>query len=147
VELLDGTQIRANHGVVSTIDTHQTFLKLVGENNLDKEFVEKIKLWQWEKWSLFDVHLALAEPPQFKAAASDPQINKAFIYLIGYENLASLKKHWDEMKQGKIPDDAGYNASFPSVHDPYQAPRGDAPASSRRWPHINSTGTRIIGCA
>ena len=28
------------------------------------------------------------------------------------------------MQQGKIPADAGFNASFPSVHDPYQAPPG-----------------------
>jgi phytoene dehydrogenase-like protein len=124
VELEDGTQYLADKAVISTIDTHQTFLKFIGEDKLDKEFVDMIKIWQWEKWSLFDVHLALAEPPQFKAAASDPQINKAFIYVLGYENLANLKRHWDEMQQGKIPDDAGYNASFPSVHDPYQAPPG-----------------------
>ena len=124
VELEDGTQYLADKAVISTIDPHQTFLKYVGEKNLDSELVEMIKVWQYDKWSLFDVHLALAEPPQFKAAASDPQINKAFIYLIGCENLASLKRHWDEMKQGKIPDDAGFNASFPSVHDPYQAPPG-----------------------
>jgi phytoene dehydrogenase-like protein len=108
VELEDGTQYLADKAVT----------------NMDSELVEMIKSWQWEKWSLFDVHLALAEPPQFKAAASDPQINNSFIYLIGYENLAGLKRHWDEMKEGKMPDDAGFNASFPSVHDPYQAPPG-----------------------
>ena len=124
VELEDGTQYLADKAVISTIDPHQTFLKYVGEKNLDSELVEMVKIWQWDKWSLFDVHLALAEPPQFKAAASDPQINKAFIYVLGYENLSNLKRHWDEMQQGKIPDDAGYNASFPSVHDPYQAPPG-----------------------
>jgi phytoene dehydrogenase-like protein len=124
VELEDGTKYLAEKAVISTIDPHQTFLKYVGESNLDKELVDMIKIWQWEKWSLFDVHLALAEPPQFKAAASDPQIDKAFIYLLGYENLSGLKRHWDEMKQGKMADDAGFNASFPSAHDPYQAPPG-----------------------
>ena len=124
VELEDGTKYLAEKAVISTIDPHQTFLKYVGESNLNKELVDMIKIWQWEKWSLFDVHLALAEPPQFKAAASDPQIDKAFIYLLGYENLGGLKRHWDEMKQGKMADDAGFNASFPSAHDPYQAPPG-----------------------
>jgi phytoene dehydrogenase-like protein len=124
VELEDGTQYLADKAVISTIDTHQTFLKYVGEDKLDGEFLDMLRIWQWEKWSLFDVHLALAEPPQFKAAASDPEINKAFIYIIGYENLAGLKCHWDEMSQGRMPDDAGFNASFPSVHDPYQAPPG-----------------------
>jgi len=124
VELEDGTQYLADKAVISTIDPHQTFLKYVGEKNLDPELADMVKIWQYDKWSLFDVHLALSEPPQFAAAASDPQINQAFIYLLGYDNLGSLKKHWDAMKEGKMPDDAGYNACFPSVHDPYQAPPG-----------------------
>ena len=126
VELEDGTEIRADKAVVSTIDTHQTFLKLVGENNLDNDFVEKIKIWQWEKWSLFTVHLALEEAPDFKVAASDPEINKAFVYLLGYETSEELKKHWEAMRRGELLENAGFNCCFPSVHDPYQAPPGKA---------------------
>jgi phytoene dehydrogenase-like protein len=124
VELEDGTQYMADKAVVSTIDIHQTFLKYVGEDKLEKEFVDMVNSWQWEKWSLFDVHLAMAEPPNFKAAASDPQINKAFIYLLGYESLADLKNHWEAMRTGQMTASPGYNACFPSVHDPYQAPPG-----------------------
>jgi len=126
VELEDGTEIRANKAVVSTIDTHQTFLKYVGEDKLDKDFVDMIKIWQWEKWSLFDVHLALEEAPNFTAAASDPEINQAFIYLLGYETPEELKNHWKSMSNGELPDSAGFNCCFPSVHDPYQAPPGRA---------------------
>jgi len=113
VELEDGTQYLADKAVISTIDPHQTFLKYVGEDKLDGELAEMVKMWQWEKWSLFDVHLALSEPPHFKAADADPEIDKSFIYLLGYENLAGLKRHWDMMSQGQMADDAGYNASFP----------------------------------
>ena len=124
VELEDGTQYMADKAVISTIDIHQTFLKYVGEKNLDKDFVEMVKIWQWEKWSLFDVHLALAEPPRFKAAESEPQINKAFIYLLGYESSSDLINHWEAMRTGQLPASPGFNACFPSVHDPYQAPPG-----------------------
>jgi phytoene dehydrogenase-like protein len=124
VELEDGTQYMAEKAVISTIDIHQTFLKYVGEKNLDKDFVEMIKIWQWEKWSLFDVHLAMAQPPNFKAAASNPEINKAFIYLLGYENSGDLINHWETMRTGGMPASPGFNACFPSVHDPYQAPPG-----------------------
>jgi phytoene dehydrogenase-like protein len=124
VELEDGTQYLADKAVISTIDIHQTFLKYVGEKNLDKDFVEMIKIWQWEKWSLFDVHLAMAQPPNFKAAASNPEINKAFIYLLGYENSGDLINHWETMRTGGMPASPGFNACFPSVHDPYQAPPG-----------------------
>jgi len=126
VELEDGTQYMAEKAVVSTIDTHQTFLKYVGENNLSKDFVDMINSWQWEKWSLCDLHLALEEPPNFKAAESNPDINKAFVYVLGYESSDELRNQWDAMLTGEVPAKAGYIASFPSVHDPYQAPPGRA---------------------
>ena len=124
VELEDGTQIMANKAVVSTIDLHQTFLKLVGEENLESDFLAMVNSWQWEKWSLCDLHLALEEPPRFKAAESNPDVDKAFMYVLGYENSDELRREWDMMEKGELPDKAGYIASFPSVHDPYQAPPG-----------------------
>jgi phytoene dehydrogenase-like protein len=126
VELQDGTQFIADKAVVSTIDTHQTFLTYVGEDQLDQEFVDMIKIWQWEKWSLCVLHLAMAEPPSFKAAASQPDLNQAFIYVLGYESLADLKGHWDAMAAGEMPVSAGFNCCFPSIHDPFQAPPGRA---------------------
>ena len=126
VELEDGTKFMANKAVVSTIDIHQTFLKYVGEDKLHKDFVDMVKIWQWEKWSLCDLHLALEEPPRFKAAEHNPDINKAFIYVLGYDNSDELRHEWDLMAKGELPKTAGYIASFPSVHDPYQAPPGKA---------------------
>ena len=126
VELEDGTRFLANKAVVSTIDTHQTFLKYVGEEHLEKDFVEMIRIWQWEKWSLCVLHLALAEPPRFSAAQSHPDLDAAFMHVIGYESLAGLKAHWDAMAEGRMPENAGYNCCFPSVHDSFQAPPGRA---------------------
>jgi phytoene dehydrogenase-like protein len=126
VELEDGTKYVSDKAVVSTIDIHQTFLKLVGEGNLGPEFVEKIKMWHWEHWSLCHLHLALEEPPHFAAAANNPDINNAFIYVLGFENSDALKRHWDAMPNGELSDTAGFNCCFPSVHDPYQAPPGRA---------------------
>ena len=126
VELDDGTQIMATKAVVSTIDLHQTFLKYVGEDNLDSDFVAMVNAWQWEKWSLCDLHLALEEPPRFKAAESNPDVDKAFMYVLGYESSDELRHEWDLMNTGELPERAGYIASFPSVHDPYQAPPGRA---------------------
>ncbi|MFC1999837.1 phytoene desaturase family protein [Chloroflexota bacterium] len=124
VELEGGDIIEAGRAVVSSIDPHQTFLQLVGESNLDSEFVEKIKLWQWDKWSLLTAHLALEKPPNFAAAASNPEINNAFIYLLGYETPDELIAHWQEIEKGEISARAGFNCSFPSIHDPQQAPPG-----------------------
>ena len=124
VELENGDVIQAERAVVSSIDPHQTFLQLVGASNLDREFVEKIKLWQWDRWSLLTVHLALEEPPDFKAAASDPEINNAFIYVLGYETPDDLIAQWEDIGKGELSTRAGFNCCFPSVHDPHQAPPG-----------------------
>ena len=125
VELIDGTKYMANKAVVSTIDTHQTFLQLVGEDNLDPILVEKIKAWEWEHWSLCHLHLAMEEPPQFAAAANNPDLNNAFVYVLGFENSEDLKKHWDAMiNNNAMVEPEGFNCCFPSVHDPYQAPPG-----------------------
>ena len=126
VELVDGTRIMARKAVVSTIDIDQTFLQYVGEDNLEQEFTDMIHSWQWEYWSLCVLNLALAEPPAFKAAESDPEINKSFLYVLGHESMADLKGHWEAMRKGELPENAGYNCCFPSVHDPFQAPPGRA---------------------
>jgi len=126
VELEDGTTYMAKKAVVSTIDPQQTFLKYVGEDNLETDFIDMIKNYHWEKWSLCNIHLAMAEPPVFKAAESNPDINQAFIYLLGYESLEDLLGHLDAVREGELPETAGFNCSFPSVHDPYQAPEGKA---------------------
>jgi len=126
VELTDGTHIMADKAVVSTIDIQKTFLDYVGEDNLDPDFAGMIRMWEWEEWSLCNVHLALAEPPHFKAAATQPELDRAFIYILGYECLDDLRNHWISMRSGQLPEHAGCNACFPSVHDPFQAPAGRA---------------------
>ncbi len=123
VELEDGRIIEANKFVCSSIDPYQTFVKLVGEQNLSSDFVTRVKDWTWEWDSLFDVHLALDAAPQFTAAASTPDIGQAFIYLLGYESEQDLVNHWMAIKRGELVD-GGFNCCFPSVHDSTQAPPG-----------------------
>ncbi len=65
IELGDGLTIEAEKAIISTLDPHQTFLKLVGEDRLDKDFIESLKAWKWEHWSFFSTHLALNEAPNF----------------------------------------------------------------------------------
>ena len=123
VEMDDGTVYEAEKAVVSSIDPHQTFLKLIDRNELNKEFVEMIEGWMWEKWSLLTVHLAIEGRPSFTAAASDPEINNAFVYVLGYETVDDLISHWKAIDRGDLMEGAGFNCCFPSLHDPIQAPQ------------------------
>jgi phytoene dehydrogenase-like protein len=122
VELENGTIYRAGY-VASTLDPWQTFIKYVGEENLEKDFSRRTKDYKWEQWSLFGVHMALEKRPQFKAAEKNPDLNNAFICLVGAETEEELIAHWNATKQGKLTG-GSFNCSFPSIHDPSQAPPG-----------------------
>ncbi len=124
VEMEEGIVYEAAKAVISSIDPVQTFLELIEEGTLDDEFVEKVKGWEWETYSLLGIHSALEEPPQFSAATSNPEINQAFIYILGYERLEGLIDYLDAIYQGELPKSIGFNCCFPSNHDPGLAPEG-----------------------
>ena len=58
VELADGTQIRSRF-VASTVDVPQTFVTMVGEEQLPEAYREKVRAFKQTSWSLFGLHLAL----------------------------------------------------------------------------------------
>lgn len=124
VELENGTIYEAEKGVISSIDPHQTFLKLVGEKNISKDLAQALKQWKWEKWSLFSVHLALEKAPNFTAAAADPEINKSLMYVMGYETPQDLFDQWQAIGKGELGAKCGFNCCFATIHDPSQAPPG-----------------------
>jgi phytoene dehydrogenase-like protein len=123
VELEDGTVIEADKFIASSLDPEQTFLKLVGEEHIDKELALATKGWQWEEESLCVQHMALEAPPQFTAASSDPMFNEAFIYVVGFETDEDFIRHWQAIKRGELVQ-SGFNCCFPSVLDPLEAPSG-----------------------
>ncbi|MDO9535824.1 MAG: NAD(P)/FAD-dependent oxidoreductase [Bacillota bacterium] len=122
VELENGTIYNANY-VASTLNPYQTFFDYVGKENLEKDFITRINDYKWEDMSLFGVHMALEKRPHFKAADQNPDLDNAFIYLIGAETDEELIAHWDQVRAGKLTSGA-FNCTFPSVNDPSQAPPG-----------------------
>ena len=124
VERADGTIFKADKAVLSTLNPHQTFFTLIGEEDLEKEFQDQIRGWQWEKYSLMGIHLALEEAPDFTGATANPEVNKAFIYILGYESSEELISDYDAVFRGELSDKVSFNCCFPSIHDPKQAPPG-----------------------
>ncbi len=128
VLLEDGREYLASKAVVSTIDPHQTFLTYVGREHLEQEFVAMVENYMWEKWSLNNLHLALDEVPHFKAADEQPDVDQALFYILGFETVRELTDYYDAITAGRLPEPFGLTCTFPSVHDPYQAPPGKATA-------------------
>ena len=123
VELGDGTVIKANKFVCSSLNPHQTFLELVGEEHLDSDFVTRVEEWNYSDWSFFTLHLALFKAPGFRIAESDPSLNNSLIYVLGYESEEDLVNHFKAINRGELVG-GGFNSCFPSIHDPMRAPSG-----------------------
>lgn len=123
VELATGERVLAAKAVVSAVDLPQTFLELVPSASLDTAFVQRVKGYKLDEFSLFGVHLALREAPRYRAAAFDPDLNRAFKVGIGFDGLSDFRAMWGAIREGDAPPPRLY-ACAPSLHDPSQAPAG-----------------------
>ncbi len=59
VVMADGRTVHARHAVVSSLDPRTTFMNLLGEGNLDRNFAEAVGEWKYDKWSLFTAFFVL----------------------------------------------------------------------------------------
>lgn len=126
VRTYDGTEFRASKAVVSTVDLKQTFLEFVDKSDLDTEFIGKVEDAEANKhkfWSLFTVHLAMTEPPQYAAAEFDPDVDKAWVVNLGYDSLDALNEDWNLIRNNKAPYPRP-NAAVNTLYDPLDAPDG-----------------------
>ncbi len=126
VVLDDGRSFRAEKAVVSAIDPHQTFLELVGEDQLESSFADKVKSYKYgvNTGVPFSAHAALNEPLRHISAKHDPDIDMALNYCIGYECVEDFDAHDREIFEGIPPTKPGMQCAHPTLHDPTQAPHG-----------------------
>jgi phytoene dehydrogenase-like protein len=124
IALADGRTVRARQFVASTIDVHQTFEDLIGRAQLPAAFGKKLDDFQYTKWALFGLHLALNESPRFAAETFDPNINRALKWSIGAETMEDLFAAHQHVMAGKMPDIVQFGSGPLSLLDPTQAPPG-----------------------
>ncbi len=123
VVLDNGDEIRSRL-VVSALDPHRTFLRLVGEEHLDPDFTTQIKRFKL-RGSSGKVNLAVDRLPEFTCR---PSINGTADHLRGDIAIAPsieyLEKAYDEAKYGDFSRRPYLNVVIPSVLDPSVAPPG-----------------------
>jgi len=145
VELDNGDKYYGR-AVITTTDPQTTFLKMVGEDicaKASRGLVPQVKSWEWESVSLFNVNYALNEPPRYKAAEFDPDVNKSLIKIMGVETVADLLRHIKAVQGGKF-EVMGSACTLTDL-DPIQAPWDVHPGSAvARWeslaPYENQEG-------
>ena len=116
VELEDGQIISADT-VVSGADPKQTFINLVGVENLQIEFTNRINRLRCDGY-VAKLHLALDSLPQFNGV-ENPQGR-----LIIAPSMDAIEFAFDPVKYGECSDSPVMELVLPSLSDPSAAPEG-----------------------
>ncbi len=124
IELKDGTRAEATMAVVTNLEPKKSFLGLVGEEFLPASFATRVKNYHSNGRSLFVLHLALSEPPRYRAAADNPPVNLAFSQEMFGGSVAEQVRAYQEIAMGRPPRNEMLQITLPTLFDPSQAPAG-----------------------
>ena len=130
VRLRDGREWKAGIAVVSNSDPYATFIEMVGEENLPRTFIERVKNIDLDEFSYFQIHLALKAPVRYALhEARDPSAGHAMNVNMGPEKPEDLETMWKEIRANEFPEHACLHAICPTAFDPLQAPKAKHAAS------------------
>ena len=122
IELDNGEVISARRFIVSSLNPHQTFLALLDDSHLPNSIRARVEGFQYNLIApLFSLNLNLKEPPHYKVAANHPEIDHAFMVLMGLDDIdqyADIVRHHE---RGTIPPTVMWGAC-PTLFDSSQAP-------------------------
>jgi phytoene dehydrogenase-like protein len=124
IELTDGRQIEAKI-VVSNLDVEQTCVDLLGPGKATPEIREFLDNWRFgPEHCLGTPSFALHEPPDYKSARHDPDINRCFYTIVGYENAEQVSEYILQAMGGRPPERPAAGIWVNTLWDPSQAPPG-----------------------
>ena len=124
VELMDGDRIAAAKALVTNVEPKKSFLSMVGEEFLPQSFATRVRNYHSRGRSLFVLHLALSEPPQYRAGAHNPPVNVAFSQEMFGGSVHDQVRAYQEIALGSAPRKEMLQITLPTLFDPSQAPAG-----------------------
>ena len=120
VVLENGDELTART-VISNLDPNRTYLKMVGETNLDPALVKEIKRFKL-RGSSGKVNLALDSVPEFSCRPGDGEHIRGDIAIAPGTDY--LERAYDQAKYGEFSTRPYINAVIPTLTDPTLAPPG-----------------------
>jgi len=123
IELHQGDRIMAKAFVASGLNPQQTFLQLLNADATTRQVRAQAEGYQYNLLCpLFALNLALHEPPRYKAAEKRPELNRAFMVILGLERFAQFHEILGAHEEGEIPSPTIMCGACPTLFDPDQAP-------------------------
>ena len=110
--------------IVSSLNPQQTYLDLLDESLVPREIRDRAKAFQYNLLApLFALNLALHEPPRYAASAKHPELDKAFMVIMGLDHVDQFSDIVGHHEAGTVPPTVMWGAC-PTLFDPSQAPPG-----------------------
>jgi phytoene dehydrogenase-like protein len=125
VRLRDGTEVEARKLVASNVNIRHTFQDLVGEEHLSDIYRKRVRNFRFGPTHvLATTSFALHEAPDYKSARWDPDINKCFYTIVGFETDQQVSDYIYQAYGGRLPERPGAGTWVNSLWDSTQAPTG-----------------------
>ncbi len=136
IRLTDGSVIKANKIVVSTLNPEQLCFDLIGRENLDDKLARRIEILEKSFGCLMWYTFAIHEAPRYEAAAFNPDINDTFwLGLAEDPDIEHIARESYYARLGEFPpsvDDYCPTVWCHSLADPSYAPPGKHVANNEQ---------------
>ncbi|MBI3626161.1 MAG: NAD(P)/FAD-dependent oxidoreductase [Candidatus Rokubacteria bacterium] len=125
IELADGRRIKARAFVASSLNPHQTLQELVGMDKLNPMARVGLRAYLYQiVGPLFGVHLSLNEPPRYAARGTHPDVDQAFLTILGLDSPDQIYGLHAQFGRGELASRKILWGATPTAFDPSQAPPG-----------------------
>jgi phytoene dehydrogenase-like protein len=128
VRTSDGTEYMGKDAVVGSIHPHVLGRMVPG---LDPGVVGRAARTDLSANSCLTIHAALNEPLRFKAG---PHVNQAYFTELMPSNIDTLRRFFDSLRYGRIPDTSLIGLVSPSAFDSTRCPPGKA--TFHAWDYV-----------
>ena len=119
VTLSDGRTFAANKSVIASVTPQALYQKLIAHETVPAEVSASAKAYRYGR-SAIQIHLALSEPPQWKA---DPRLKDvAIVHIV--DSMNSLSESVNAANRGYLPKRPTIVVGQPTTMDPTRAPAG-----------------------
>ena len=125
IELTNGERIMAKAFVASGLNPQQTFIGILDAKATTSRVRKRAEAFQYNLLApLFALNLALHELPRYKTAERRPELNNAFMIILGLERFDQFREIVSAHERGEIPATRVVWGACPTMFDPGQAPPG-----------------------
>lgn len=129
IQVRGGGILRAERGVASNADLRQTLLDLVGPEHLSELWVKRATDFRYGPSHVLATPIfALHDAPHYRSARWDPEIDRCFYTVVGYDDEHDTARYIRDAYTGRIPRPAA-GTWVNSLWDSHQAPPGKHAAS------------------